>query len=339
MIRKFFVRTLFSVLVLTVLAGCQKAEPSQSEFVLATLCTVTLYDKGNDKVYRDVFDRLTEIENRMSVHIETSDIYLINQSAGIEPVKVHDDVYKVIETAVHYSDLSDGAFDITVEPLVSLWDIGGDNPRVPSPAEIDSVLPLINWHDIVLDPVNKTVFLKNREQALDLGAIAKGYAADEAAAIIKKAGIPRAIIDLGGNIMIVGTKKDKSLWKIGIQNPNDSRGEYIGIAQMTAKTVVTSGVYERYFFSDGIRYHHLLSVATGYPADNGLLSVTIITNNSIDADALSTSVFVLGYEKGRALVESLDGVDAVFIFDDSTIRMTGGVNFNLTNDQFRIINN
>ena len=336
MTKGFLTRTLLAVLAVAVLAGCNRSAPSQSEFVLATVCTITLYDRGNPLVYQNVFNRLHEIEDRMSVNIETSDVYKINESAGIEPVKVHDDVYEVIERAVYYAGISDGALDITVEPLVKLWGIGGDNPRVPAQEEIDSVLPLIDWHDVVLDSVNKTVFLKRQGQAIDLGAIAKGYAADEAAAIIRKAGIPRAIIDLGGNILAVGTKKDKSQWKIGIQDPNGMRGVYIGIAAVNQESVVTSGVYEQFFYSDGVRYHHIFIPQTGYPAENHLMSVSIITARSMDADALSTSVFVLGYEKGRALVESLDGVEAIFVFDDLSVKVTEGANFSLTNDSYRV---
>ena len=324
------------LVILVILTGCTESVPSQSEFLLGTICTVTLYDWGKPAIYRDVFSRMREIENRMSVHIEGSDVDLINKSAGIAAVRVHDDVFMVIEKALYYAELSDGALDPTVEPLVSLWDIGGDHPRVPEPEEIEAVLPLIDWRDVELDSTNKSVFLKRPGMALDLGAIAKGFAADEAAAILRKARIPQAIIDLGGNILTVGTKKDGSLWRIGIQNPQDTRGAYIGIAEVREKTVVTSGIYERYFYSDGVRYHHIFSAADGYPVRNNLLSSTIITGSSMDADALSTTVFVLGYEKGRALAESLEGVEAIFVFDDLSIIMTGGINFSLTNDDFTI---
>ena len=334
-------RKLLSViLIITVLglaAGCSESIPSQSGFVLGTLCTITLYDKGRPQVYRSIFSRLQQIEDLMNTHAEGSDVDRINKSAGIEPVKVHDDVFEVIERALYYAEISGGALDLTVQPLVSLWDIGGEHPRVPAQEEIDNVLPLINWRYVELDKENKTVFLKKPGMALDLGAIAKGYAADEAAAIIRKARIPRAVVDLGGNILTVGEKEDKSLWRIGIQNPRDSRGAYIGVVQVKEKTVVTSGVYERYFVQDGVRYHHIFSPQEGFPVRNGLLSVSIIGDSSMDADALSTAAFVLGYEKGRALIESLEGVEAIFLFEDQTIRMSTGVDFVLRDDNFRIV--
>jgi thiamine biosynthesis lipoprotein len=299
---------------------------------------VTLYDQAKESVYRDIFARLREIENRMSVNLPDTDMVHVNAAAGIAPVRVPDDVFEVIRRAVHYAEISGGAFDPTIGPLVKLWDItGGGPPRVPSRAEIDAVLPLIDWRDIELDSAARSVFLKRPGMALDLGAIAKGYAADEAAAIIRKAGLKRAIVDLGGNILTFGVKKDKSPWRVGLQDPLEERGGYFGVVSGPEQTLVTSGVYEKFFEEDGQRYHHLLSPSDGYPARNGLLAVTIITDNSMDADALSTAVFVLGYEKGRTLVESLEGVEAVFVFDDMSVRKTAGAGFTLSNGDYRLV--
>jgi len=335
MTRLWFFLTGIAVLFI---AGCSSPVQYRSGFALGTICTVTLYDNGTPQVYSDVFTRLREIENLMSAFMEGSDVDRINKAAGIEAVRVNQDVFHVIERSVYYAELSVGAFDPTVGPLVAIWGIGGENPRVPAREEIDDVLPLINWRDIELDRKNKTVFLKKPGMALDLGAIAKGYAAEEAAVIIKKAGIPQAMINIGGHILTVGEKKDGSLWRIGVQNPLNVRGSYIGTVQTTEKTLSTSGVYERFFIDNGVHYHHLLSPSLGYPADNGLLSVSIITDASMDADALSTAVFVMGYEKGRAFVESLEGVDALFVFDDRSIYSTGGVDFIIVDENYHIRN-
>jgi thiamine biosynthesis lipoprotein len=298
---------------------------------LGTICKITLYEQARDSVYKDIFNRIREIENLMSVNIPDSDISRINESAGVRAVRVDEAVFKVLKRAVYFAGLSDGAFDPTVGPLVSLWGIGTDYERVPFIQEINAVLPLINWQDIELDEQARAVFLKREGMALDLGAIAKGYAADEAAAIIKNARIERAIIDLGGNIVVCGEKKDKSPWRVGIQHPGEERGEYYGILNIQAKdysrTIVTSGVNERYFIKDGVRYHHIFSPVTGYPASDGIMSVTVITSASMDADALSTAAFVLGYEKGSALIESLPDTEAVFIFDDYSVHKTGGADY------------
>jgi len=269
----------------------------------------------------------------MSVNLKSSDVSNINAAAGIEKVRVQEDTFKVIERAVYFAELSDGAFDPTVGPLVSLWDISG-NPRVPTLEEINSVLPLINWRNVELDARTKSVYLTQRGMALDLGSIAKGYAADEAAKIIKSHNISRAKIDLGGNIIMIGERQDKNLWKVGIQNPDENRGTIIGFLQIPEKTIVTSGVYERNFEQDGVLYHHLLSVTNGYPADNGLASVTIIADVSMDADALSTAVFVCGYEKGLAILRNYKDAQAVFVFKDKSIVTTPDVDFTLTDIKY-----
>jgi thiamine biosynthesis lipoprotein len=273
----------------------------------------------------------------MSANLPDSYISRINTSSGIIPVQVPDDVFLVMERALYYAEISDGAFDPTVGPLVSLWGIGGDNERLPSQEEIDAVLPLVNWRNIELDPDARTVFLREPGMALDLGAIAKGFAVDEATVIIRNAGIKRAIVDLGGDVMTYGVKRDGTPWRIGLQEPDGNRGAFFGVVSGWTQTVVTSGVYERYFIEDGVRYHHIFSPFDGYPAGNNFLSVTLIADISMDADALSTAIFVMGYEKGTALIELLEGVEAVFVFDDMSVRITSGANFTLTNDRFRLL--
>jgi len=336
----FYCRNFFlcAIIIFTLaFASCfGKSEPSRAEFALGTVCSITLYDKGTAAVYNEIFKRLREIENRMSVNLPDTDVARINAAAGISSVQVHEDVFEVVRRAIYFAEISGGAFDPTVGPLVSIWEIGGKNPHVPSQEEINAALSLINWRNVELDSKNHSVFLKRYGMALDLGAIAKGYAADEAAAIIRKAGLKQAIIDLGGNILVYGEKKDKSLWRVGLQDPLENRGSYLGIVTGGECALVTSGVYERFFEYDGRRYHHIFSPFNGYPADSGLLSVTIIAKNSIDADALSTAVFVLGYEKGRALVESLEGTEAFFVFNDKSVKKTNGANLKITNENYRL---
>jgi thiamine biosynthesis lipoprotein len=335
--RRFFLLCLPVVLAGAVLGGCRKGPPSRAEFALGTVCTINLYDQGKDRIYDEIFRRFREIEDRMSVTLPGTEVDRINANAGTAPVAVHSDVFEVIELAIRYAELSGGAFDPTVGPLVSLWGIGGDAPRLPSPAEIDGVLPLIGWRDVELDRENSTVFLSRPGMALDLGAIAKGFAADEAGKILKKNRIRGAIVDLGGNILVYGELRDRSPWRVGIQDPLDGRGAYIGIVEVRDQTVVTSGVYERFFEAGGVRYHHILSPEDGYPVRNGLLSVSIVTGRSADADALSTSTFVLGWERGKALIESLEGTGGIFVFEDRSIRVCGEADFILTDESYRIV--
>jgi len=226
---------------------------------------------------------------------------------------------------------------------------------------------MIDYRDIIINREAGTVFLRRNGMALDLGAIAKGYAADELVKIISRKGVKRAIIDLGGDIFAFGERKvnksfgeilsgfftdsgkssgentgseiDEGFWRIGIQDPADNRGFYIGILRVKNRSVVTSGNYERYFEKDGKRYHHIMSAESGYPAETGLLSVTVAADACIDADALSTAAFALGWERGGALVDSVPGAGAIFVFEDMTIRLSENIEnfFTLTTGEYRIV--
>jgi thiamine biosynthesis lipoprotein len=343
------------------------------EFVLGTVCGINLYEYGSGKLYARIFSRVREIDRTMGVRTTdfqellgggivepdsaaaqaaedsaaaiVSGIVKINENAGVSPVKVRADIIEVLERAKYYAELSGGAFDPTVGPLVNLWGIGTGGERIPGREEIARALALVNWRDLIIDAEARTAFLRRPGMALDLGAIAKGYAADEAVRLAREGGVKHALFDFGGNIAALGaknsggkTKTEAVPWRIGIQDPLIERGNYIGVLTAQDKSIVTSGVYERYFESDGRRYHHILSTTDGFPVNNGLLSVTIIADKSIDADGLSTAVFALGHEKGRALVNSIPGAGAVFIFDDRAVRITGNLRdtFALTSDEYTL---
>ncbi|MDR1128068.1 MAG: FAD:protein FMN transferase [Treponema sp.] len=323
--------------------GCIRAESSQSDIVLGTVCTVQLFREAKTGIYREIFSRFREIEAMMSANLADSDISAVSGGAGIAPVRVHPEVLDVVESALRYAGLSEGAFDPSVGPLVKLWNIGGDDARLPGEDEIRETLPLVNWRDIVVDREAGTIYLRQPGMMLDLGGIAKGYAADEAVRIIRKYRIKRAIIDLGGNVFAYGEKAgkwpwQKLPWRIGIQNPLENRGQYFAVMELRNKTAVTSGIYERFLEVDGTRYHHILSTKSGYPVESPFLSVTIIADRSMEADALSTAVFALGWEKGAALVESLGGIGAIFVFDDLSVRCAGGAenSFALTDPLYRL---
>ncbi|MDR1211339.1 MAG: FAD:protein FMN transferase, partial [Spirochaetaceae bacterium] len=206
--------------------GCAAPPASQTEYVLGTVCSINLYGRGSARLYRSIFDRFREIEGRMSANIEDTELEKINVQAGIAPVKVHQDLVEVLLRARYFAEITGGAFDPTIGPLVKLWNIGFDGARVPSQEEIDSALPLVNWRDLVIDEDAGTVFLAKPGMRLDIGGIAKGYAADEAVSLIRRAGIPRAIVDLGGNIFAYGEKEGGQPWRVGIQNPSGLRNDY-----------------------------------------------------------------------------------------------------------------
>jgi len=306
---------------------------SDTRLVLGTVCTIQLYEKGTRELYNKLFERLAEIEQLMSVNISTSDISRINLAAGLEAIAVSNDTFAVLKTALEYAAYTDGAFNPAIGPLVNLWAIGSDAPRLPSQQEIDEALSFCNWRDVQLNESTQstppTVFLAQKGMALDLGGIAKGYAADELATLLRKADIDGAIIDLGGNVYGFGKKENGDSWRVGIKNPFESTGAPILRIDVQNKSVVTSGVYERFFEHDNRRYHHLLDANTGYPADNGIMSVTIVTESSMIADVLATAIFVMGKQKGIDFLQSTEH-QGLSIDTDKNIRSTEGLKTALT---------
>jgi FAD:protein FMN transferase len=343
--RRMSILLVFVLLVLG-LSGCAKKEEvsgepiAKTDYLLGTVVTITIYDSVSEKVLDKAFDRIKEIENKMSLNIEGSEVNKINEKAGVDYVKVSDETFNVIEKGKYYSEVSDENFDITVGPLVELWGIGSEDAKVPSKEEIESAKSLINYENILLDKSKKKIKLKEKGMIIDLGGIAKGYSADVVAEVLRENGVEHAIINLGGNILTMGSKTTGEPWRIGIQNPDTSRGEYIGIVSVEDMTVVTSGIYERFLEKDGKKYHHILSPFTGYPIENSIAGVSIITKHSIDADGLSTSLFSLGVEEGLKKAETLEGVEVVFVTKDDKVYITSGLkdNFQLTDSNFELVN-
>ena len=305
--RQYFQKSIFALLIIIFsicFTSCERTANPHTEALMGTVCTVNAYDDGTKSLYDELFARLHEIDETFSVTIDSSEISAINKAAGERSVSVSSDTAYVVRSALAFAELTGGAFDPTVGPLVKIWGINTDHARVPEKSEIDAVLPLINWRDVSVADDN-TVMLKRRGMALDLGGIVKGYAADELTKILKVRKVRRAIVDLGGNIFVYGKKKDGSPWRVGIKDPNDPEGVPAIVLNVANSTIVTSGVYERFFTENGVRYHHILDAKTGYPAASGLLSSTIVCESSMAADALSTSVFVLGKESGMELLHRI----------------------------------
>lgn len=307
---------------------------------MGTVVTVTLYDNKSEKIIDKAFEEVKKIEQLVSINMEGTELDEVNNNAGIKPVKVSDDTYNIIKKGLEYSSLTNGSFDITIGPLVKLWSIGLPEAKVPTLDEIKGALKYINYKDVEINDSEKTVFLKKPGMIIDLGGIAKGYTADVIAQTLKDEGVEKAIIDLGGNVYALGEKAENTLWRIGIQNPDQTRGEIVGSINVKDKSIVTSGIYERFIEQDGVKYHHILSPETGYPYDNEIAGVTIISDKSIDGDALSTSVFSMGVAKGLEFVNSLPDIEAIFITKDHKVYLTEGSQeiFKLTNDDFEIMN-
>ena len=248
----------------------------------------------------------------------------INSNSWEKPAEVDDEFLSVINYALIIAEFSDGAFDPTIGPLVRLWGINTEDARVPTKAEIAETLPLVDYRRVKVS--GSSVFLEKNGMKLDFGGIAKGYVADEIASILRKKNVRRAVIDLGGNIFVFGEKSDKSLWTVGVKNPENPDGEPLLLIRTREASVVTSGKYERFFIQDGVRYHHILSAKDGFPVENGVESVTVVAKSSMVADALSTTLFALGREHGMDLLKDFDEeVGAVFVEEGGKISYTGNL--------------
>lgn len=321
--KKLFLLGLCSLLM----TSCAPKSAEDTRFMLNTICSITVYseenkDKTSEELVNEAFDLCQTYEDTFSRTIEGSDIYNINNSGGA-PVTVSDDTIEILETAKYFSELSDGAFDITTAPLSIRWDFEGENPSVPPDNEIQELLEKVDYTKIKID--GNTVTLEAPVEAIDLGAIAKGYIADKLAEFLKDNGVTSAIISLGGNIYAIGENaEEKRPFNLGVQDPQAEDGSILGYLQLSDKSLVTSGDYQRYFMQDGKRYHHILDPKTGYPAESGLSSVTIISDSSVVGDALSTTCFVLGKDKGLELINSYDGVEAIFIDHDGNMYFSDG---------------
>lgn len=302
------------------LIGCasENTNPiSISEFKLNTIVTITIYDSQNTQLLEECMAICDRYELLFSRTNPESELYRLNHrelDSLNGTYNLSSDTAALIEKGLEYSRLSDGAFDITVAPLSDLWNFTSSSPKAPDAGRIQSVLPLVDYKNIELRGQSFR-FLQDKT-ALDLGAVAKGFIADEIKAYLTSQGVNSAMINLGGNVLCVGNKPDGTAFKIGIQKPFADRNETIATMEITDKSVVSSGIYERFFEENQRLYHHLLNPKTGYPYNNGLISVTIISDLSVDGDGLSTACFALGLEKGMALIESLPQTDAIFITED-----------------------
>lgn len=326
---------------------------SKTGFFLDTVCSITIYgladqdgkladmtDEELEKecylIITDAFKLCSEYENMLSKTIETSDIARINNAEG-KAVTVSDETIEVLKKGLEFGRLSGGAFDITIGKATDLWNFhdnaetGHEGGIVPSEEALKEAIRHVNYENIKIE--GNGVSLTDPETEINLGGIAKGYIADKAAEYLEERGVVSAIVDLGGNIVAIGGKTSQIAasgdtqetdFKIGIKDPLSSSGGLLELIPCKNKTVVTSGTYERYFEKDGVKYHHILDVNTGYPVDTDVLSVTIIADRgkSADCDGLSTTCLALGMEKGMELVKSLEGFEAVFVDTNGRVEVS-----------------
>lgn len=305
-----------------------KTPIERSESLLHTACQIQIFHDGDQAIQamRESFDYIKDMEDQLGTYNEGSDVYRINENAGKGPVKVGDAAFDVIKKGCEYAEKTNGRLDITIGAVVRLWRIGSEDARKPEDWEIKEALKKIDYKKVKLNEEEHTVELLEKGMAIELGAISKGYIADGIKAIMQRHGVRSAIVNLGGNVLVLGKSPSNSEgWRIGIQNPDETRGDTIGSERVKDSSVVTSGIYEQYLQVGDTKYHHILNPQTGYPVENNLSGVTIFSKTSVNGDALSTSAFLYGLEDGMAFINQLDGVEAVFITKDHKVYVTDGL--------------
>lgn len=310
--------------MLLLLTGCDRNTTpiSKSDIYFDTIITITVYSDKHIDYLNDCFTLAKKYENLLSKTVETSDVYKINHSNG-HATKVDKETIYLLETALSYANMTNGAIDPTILPLSDLWNFG-ENDTVPSSEDIATSLSYVGYENVIIDKDAGTVTLTNSNAGIDLGFIAKGYIADKMKDYLVSNGVESALINLGGNILCVGEKPDGSFYTLGIQEPFSNGQSSIPNVSIKDKSLVTSGVYERYFYEDDILYHHILNTKTGYPIDNNLWGVTILSDSSMEGDAYSTICFCLGLEEGMNLIEKTEGLEALFITNDMELHYSSG---------------
>ncbi|MDR0489820.1 MAG: FAD:protein FMN transferase [Oscillospiraceae bacterium] len=317
------------IIIVCLLTGCTKTpQPiSETRFLLDTVCTITVYRNKDAMALSGALDLCGEYEALFSRTLEGSDIWRINHAGG-EPVTVAPQTADVVRLALELGNYSGGMFDITIGRLCALWDFNR-NPAVPSEADLNAALKTVDYRQVIV--ADNTVQLMNPETWLDLGGVAKGYIADQAAAFLKERGVKGAVIDLGGNIVVVGEKPDGSAWRVGVRQPLEHSKEITGALTIGAASVVTSGVYERQFIEDGVMYHHILDPVNGKPAITDVVSATVVTENSAIGDVMSTILILAGSKKAPGLLEHVEGLyGAMLMLDSGELVQYGNIDFDAT---------
>lgn len=332
------------------LSGCTSTKApkelalvKQEQLILGTFGSISAYsnsEKAGNKAISEAYERIGEIENLMSTSIEGSDVYTMNKNAGKEATKINSSTMDVMLEGLEYFNVTKETFNIGLGSLIELWGIGKDWQKVPTAEEITEAKNHIDLNNLEVSKENSTVFIKDPKMLVDLGGIAKGYAVDESIRILKKSGIKSGIVNLGGDIYALGTKPDGTPWRVGINNPEIGTNNSIARISVSDKSVLTSGDYERYFIENGVRYHHIIDPKTGMPADNGVVSVTIVSDTCMDADVLATSALILGVEEGLKLIESRPGVEGLLITKDKEVYVSSGLKSDLEilDNNFKIVN-
>ncbi len=315
-------RNIYFILLagLFILSGCGKTGLyERTELMMGTVVKISVADRDKtsfriNRAVEKAFSRMREVSNSMSAYSSNSELNRINESGPGRMVRVSDELLEVVRTSIGISNISSGAFDITAGPLVELWGFGlSDGAKeAPSSKQIEAILPLVNYRNIIIDEQDKKIGLEKPGMKIDLSGIAKGYAVDKAIEALREEGIENAIVDAGGDLYCLGTGFDQTPWVIGVKNPRRP-GKVIARFKLRDRACATSGDYENFFIIDGERFSHLIDSRTGRPVQNGLVSATVLAPTCLEADGLATAIFVLGKKEGLELINNLDKTEAIIV--------------------------
>ena len=313
---------------LVILCGClqeQFSEPiKETQLMLDTFCTITIYGAQDRTILTETFELCERYEALFSKTVEGSDVWRINNALGA-PVMVSLETAEIIRAGVEYGELSGGMFDITIGRVSSLWDFSGVTV-VPSENDLANAVDSVDYSEIIVE--GNSVQLRNPQTQIDLGAIAKGYIADRLADFLRDSGVEGAVIDLGGNIVVVGERPDGTPWRVGVKRPFSDDGDYLGILNSAEASVVTSGVYERCFEQNGVLYYHILDPRTGMPTRSNVVGATVVSDSSMLGDVLSTIIVIIGSDAASNLLYDIPGfIGAVIVLEGGEVLKYGIVDF------------
>lgn len=292
--------------------------------LMGTVITIQLDADAPEPLLDEVERRLRSYEHRFSANADDSELMQVTHNAGVKPVVVDPELYQLIKIGRDASAVQEDNLNIAIGPLVQTWRIGFDDAKVPTQGEIDAALALIDPENIVLDDAKHSVYLTKAGMAIDLGALAKGYFADLIRDYLHEKGVKTALINLGGNVVVMGpnAKHADGDWRVGLQDPNKPRGQFTTVLKLQDKSVVTSGIYERQLKAGTHTYHHILDTRTGYPVDTDVVSLTIVSDSSLDGELWTTRLFGQPRNRIMAKVAVMDGIDAIVITDDGHLVST-----------------
>ncbi|MGN0398639.1 MAG: FAD:protein FMN transferase [Blautia sp.] len=331
-LKRYLSSEILFLLLISLLSGCgqeKKEMVSKNGFFFDTMISIEIMeekDRGTE-LLEECWSMCETYEKIFSRTRKDSELYQLNHR-DTQEVQVSEDLFRLLSYGKICYERTEGKFDISVAPLSDLWDFKGDSRRIPAEQDLTTALEKVGYSSVQLQEPDRIIF-ENQDTMLDVGALAKGYIADRLKEYLVSQNVEKGWINLGGNVLTIGEKENGVPWRIGIRKPFGEDGEICAYVEVEDCSIVSSGIYERYFEKDGVLYYHVLDPDTGYPAETDMAQVTILSKNSLEGDGLSTSCLLMGYEKARAFIDGMEDTEAVFVMKGGEIRYTEGCRITL----------